>query len=853
MTVDRGELIGDIDAFRTFFSAVSSHEPHPYQTRLATRAFPETLIIPTGFGKTAAVIASWLWKRNRDPVNTPTRLIYCLPMRTLVEQTSDVSEFWVKTASKHFNWNDDQRPLVRRLMGGETGKRGAPDWIMRIDHPTILIGTQDMLISAALMRGYGVTRFRWPVDFALLHTDALWVFDEVQLAGATLPTSAQFQAWRADKAMYPPPFDTISQPAQTLWMSATLDPAWLKTVDYKPSTAYRANDFLPNDLAAPYPAKLWGAAKRLAVAPTAPALKSPKDQVAYAYAEWVADLVRARLQPNATVIVFLNTVARAQAVYRALIKAGVDGSVLLHSRFRPDDQRMATNRAFAGPPVIVTTQALEAGVDITSAVLITEIAPWSSLVQRMGRCNRYGECGAAGADVLWIDLPAGAEAPYDAAELDAARAKLARLTECGPEALSRIAPSAPAASPVVRKRDLLDLFDTEADLSGFDVDVSMYVRETDEVDVRLFWRDIPDKSAPEGTAAAAPTRDELCPVPIARIRDLLKRKGLRAWRMDGLERGRTAWVELVAADLRPGLELMIAADSGGYDPIFGFLPEAPDSVTPWVPAGLDTLEPVAGLDDDLDTVVGAPVTLAQHSGHVRDEALRLCEQVGIQGGLRVLLLAAALWHDRGKAHPAFQQMLVPSWRNGDELLAKSERRPMPALEARFKTEGQDARSDPDLRRPRFRHELASSLAYLAAHSWIREADLGAYLIAAHHGKVRMRMRALPDERIPADDILFARGVWSGDELPSTALGEEEAPPVTMDLDIMLLGEGRHGPSWSARTQALLRTHGPFLLAWLEALVRIADWRASAAEGYAAKFDTAPGGPWRPEMSKGDTA
>ena len=36
----------------------------------------------------------------------------------------------------------------------------------------ILIGTQDMLLSRALMRGYGMSRYQWPVHFALLHNDA---------------------------------------------------------------------------------------------------------------------------------------------------------------------------------------------------------------------------------------------------------------------------------------------------------------------------------------------------------------------------------------------------------------------------------------------------------------------------------------------------------------------------------------------------------------------------------------------------------------------------------------------------------------------------------------------------------
>jgi CRISPR-associated endonuclease/helicase Cas3 len=53
-----------------------------------------------------------------------------------------------------------------------------------------------MLLSRALMRGYGMSRFGWPIDFGLLHTDALWVFDEVQLMSAGLTTSAQLDAFR---------------------------------------------------------------------------------------------------------------------------------------------------------------------------------------------------------------------------------------------------------------------------------------------------------------------------------------------------------------------------------------------------------------------------------------------------------------------------------------------------------------------------------------------------------------------------------------------------------------------------------------------------------------------------------
>jgi hypothetical protein len=43
---------------------------------------------------------------------------------------------------------------------------------------------------------------------------------------------------------------------------------------------------------------------------------------------------------------------------------------------------------------------------------------------------------------------------------------------------------------VLRRRDLADLFDTSADLSGTDLDVSRYIRSGEERDVSVFWRAI---------------------------------------------------------------------------------------------------------------------------------------------------------------------------------------------------------------------------------------------------------------------------------------------------------------------------------------------------------------------------
>jgi CRISPR-associated endonuclease/helicase Cas3 len=71
-------------------------------------------------------------------------------------------------------------------------------------------------------------------------------------------------------------------------------------------------------------------------------------------------------------------------------------------------------------------------------------------------------------------------------------------------------------------------------------------------------------------------------------------------------------------------------------------------------------------------------------------------------------------------------------------------------------------------------------------------------------------------------------VWHGDELPAVDLGGGITQnAVSLDLALVQLGEGPCGPSWTARSQQLLKQWGPFRLAHMEALLRTADARGSA--------------------------
>lgn len=109
-------------------------------------------------------------------------------------------------------------------------------------------------------------------------------------------------------------------------------------------------------------------------------------------------------------------------------------------------------------------------------------------------------------------------------------------------------------------------------------------------------------------------------------------------------------------------------------------------------------------------------------------------------------------------------------------------------------------------------------------------NLVAYLIAAHHGKVRLSIRSMPNEKRPSrPDVKFARGIWEGDSLPAVELGNGQSSCAVdaISLEWMNLGESStHGESWLARTLALRDHYGPFRLAFLEMLLRVADWRGS---------------------------
>jgi CRISPR-associated endonuclease/helicase Cas3 len=210
------------------------------------------------------------------------------------------------------------------------------------------------------------------------------------------------------------------------------------------------------------------------------------------------------------------------------------------------------------------------------------------------------------------------------------------------------------------------------------------------------------------------------------------------------------------------------------------------------------------------------VSLLQHSEETRDHAEALLSVIrpGLPDSAPRAAVTAAYLHDTGKAHKIWQDALcalaLPGERgdiDADGPWAKSGR------EGRLRFAGDTP----------FRHELASLLLIdgplrgMLANA--ADSDLARYLVLAHHGKLRVQVRD-PDQASSGLLLGLEQGsVWS---LPPL-LGQPAAE-LTVDLEQFSLGGRR---SWTRTALSLRDKHGPFVLAYLETVVRVADWRASA--------------------------
>ncbi len=920
-------------SFTAFFrTATNGLTPYDWQLQVAVDGLPDVLPVPTGLGKTEIALA-WAWRLLVDKQPEPLHLVVCLPMRSLVMQT-------VQRLKGYFEALRAKIPEVgvHQLMGGAIDE----DWARWPDTPWVLVGTQDQLLSRALNRGYAMSRFEWPVHFGLLNNDCRWIIDEVQLMGPGLWTTSQLDWMRRKR------FPSL-KPCLTTWISATVGTSFLRTTDRtrdelgEPSPGQLAFEgklkaALDNDRSLEW----WRAAKRpvewwQAEAPNTKAGGGKKRGAAKSTTITPDDIAKAVEQEHVAgtlSLVVCNTVDMAREVSRAL---SVGHRILLTSRFRREDRARHERRLFEfdanrkvgelpkdDPGLIcVSTQVIEAGMDISAHRLWSELSPWPSMLQRLGRLNRKGDDQDARAWV-WETPKEGGRGkakrigPYESADINRAKklvGTLAPITRQKPFASAIDDLSAkevcealqPKPCPLPRALDVHGLFSTERDVHGGFTDVSAFVRGTDpDLDVTVFWRDWLGDAPPRGDDLDGPLLEpakEGCPVSFVRVQKMLKNGKAKAWLWDD-EADR--WVRVNHWGIRPGMLVMLKRDVGGYDATHGWTGDRSNVLAEVPRAGRG-----ATLRDDTWTEVGYWSKLEDHLEDARSQAVTLCDALDLPDGLRAAVVEAAALHDLGKAHPQWQERLPDRSGIPDAPLAKTPRviavdmvgdgaqavagrlaelRPMAlrlpdqqrrrgreqvtrlrwAIDDKLDQDGlATLRALPGVRwaghagfKPDLRHEVASALSMWRRY---RDSDddpypaLAVYLAATHHGKARTVLRSTTGE---GDDVFGVRG-----EPSALVIGNDHWP---LDFSVAKDGaEGRWdggdrfvltGHGWTGLVADLLgpwrpeeagdagavpesepRNLGPFALAYLEALVRVADWRASDEPSSSLKPSEVPRG------------
>jgi len=341
--------------------------------------------LPTGYGKSSIVVRHWSTLRRFG------RFIHVLPLRAIVEDVT------LKAAGA---------PDLRCCTAYQAHTRidGA------VKSPFLaslyVVTTYDSFSLNAL--GVPVAELlksRWHSDLAVaLALGANLILDEVHLV-TTTDTSQRAERGSLAKVvavMADVISKSLSLGNRILILTATLHPQVLgmlvKFGATKVGGRCRAIVYAPEEH--PYVASLEGALEGRCI--VEPGVDDeferlfPVDGFRVEVRRLGVDgVVREATQLASTrsrVAVFVNTVSRAVEVYERLEKLIDDRPVLLlHSRMPPDSRRRVVDALKdCDKLVLVATQAVEAGVDVSFDAAISSVAPASSLVQRAGRVCRYG-------------------------------------------------------------------------------------------------------------------------------------------------------------------------------------------------------------------------------------------------------------------------------------------------------------------------------------------------------------------------------------------------------------------------------------------------------------------------------
>ncbi len=356
-----------------------SLSPHQHQIdawHALERNKPIVLRAPTGSGKTEAVFLPFV---SFSGNSLPSRLLYALPLRSLANQ-------------------------IAGRMQEHAQKLGKGNWRIRLQHgqaPESVLFAADVVVCTIdqLVTSYACTPLTLPLRHGNIPAGAVMssfiVFDEVHL----------FDPEQALQSMR-----LICERLHRLGLPFALLSATLP------------------DSVLEFWQKKFGC--ELIDAQSETVQRSV--QVEFSESELSAEQVVKSLQDgHQRVLVVVNTVERTINLFEEVrdraLQLGYECE-LVHSRFLPDDRRAKEDwivqrfgkNARLGRSLLIATQVVEAGLDISADCILTELAPIDALIQRAGRCVRWSGEGIV--QIFDVKSPA----PYDAELVSKTREVLKR-------------------------------------------------------------------------------------------------------------------------------------------------------------------------------------------------------------------------------------------------------------------------------------------------------------------------------------------------------------------------------------------------------------------------------------------
>lgn len=419
-----------MNSFADHFRALTGHPPFPWQealfARLVDGRFPETCAIPTGIGKTST-IAVWLLAlasraAARGLTQFPRRLVYVVNRRTVVDQATADVEGWrralnetpallpVRDALRALSVVPSEETLGISTLRGQRADNAA--WRLDPARPAIVVGTVDMIGSRLLFAGYGCGFRTRPLHAGFLGQDVWLVHDEAHLEPAFQELLVAIQ--REQKT------------------SGDLRPFVVTALTATPRHGAVDFDLTPDDRTDARVQARLSAAKALALHRVD--TRSAVDAV-------VSRVLQYKNSGQA-ILVYLRTVEEADIARDRLARAGLTVAQLTGTlRGFERDRFVRENPVFArfsldrpsiepaqGTVCLVCTSAGEVGVNMSGDHMVSDLTPFDSMAQRLGRVNRLGT-GRAQVDVYVAGVPDvdDGDVPLSEDAYEIARARTAAL------------------------------------------------------------------------------------------------------------------------------------------------------------------------------------------------------------------------------------------------------------------------------------------------------------------------------------------------------------------------------------------------------------------------------------------